>query len=178
MESKRLLLRPVMTEDYHKLYAMAAEPDSGWRWNGLPPGPENFQSSLWNNISDQRTIVSKRDGEIVGLASAYALNLQHGHCYIQALLVEGHRAIGWPLEAIVVFIDHIFRSFNIRKIYGETSEKRFENFRSSVTFGAREEARLKDHLYHMGEYQDAIILGVTREAFYKNAERILRVVKP
>lgn len=177
MISRRVVLRPPVAADYETLYFLAAEPSSGWRWGGLPPGPENFQTTLWSGVADQRVIMNRRTNETMGLVVAYGMNLQHGFCYMQMFLAEPFKGRGWPLEAAVIYFDHLFSHFRVRKIYGETSGAKYAQFGSSTELGAELEGRLRDHLYTNGKLQDAIILAITKDSFYENAARILKVLK-
>jgi len=177
LASKRILLRPLVTADYDTLYSMAMNSDSGWRWNGLAAGPEAFRDSLWNGVLTQYAVIAKSN-ELIGLVSAYHVNLVSGYCYFQIVIKPSRRRLGWPMEAIVLFFDSLFKTYPLRKIYAETSGDSLVNFTSCVGVGAEVEGTFRDRMYSNGEYIDSIVLCVDRVAFYDRAERFLEAIRP
>lgn len=162
-------LRSVTPEDYPWLYALASSDEhvGRWRYRGALPRPEVFVEQLWADVHAQM-IVESRNGAAIGLVTAYGADPRNGVVRVALILESGAKRKGWPLEGAMLFFDHLFRHWPIRKVYIEGPDVVMEQIglgRSlSDTFVL--EARLRSHERIDGGHVDHLIYGLFAEDFY------------
>lgn len=112
-----VLLRPLVPEDYPRLYLAEAQPESAphMRSRGRTVAPEEYSQTLWTDVLAQYSIVRKDNLALAGLATAYAPDFRNQVCHIAGLVVPKFRMSAWPLEGFRLFIDYVFRTFPFPK---------------------------------------------------------------
>jgi RimJ/RimL family protein N-acetyltransferase len=180
MRSRRVFLRAIHSRDMDYLYALFTRPDVTfmWRLRGATPPPEQFASLLWQHVLCQ-FVICRRSGEPVGLITAYNADLRNGFAYL-AMVVAPEAAGGLlTFDASVLFINYVFYGWNLRKLYGETTERHMRGaFGGAVGRVVEIEGRLRDHELIDGSYSDAIILALYRDKWRAiMADRLQRIVR-
>jgi RimJ/RimL family protein N-acetyltransferase len=171
LEGRRVRMRPVLPSDYNTLYSMLLHPEVAcrWRYRGATPSPERFNTALWDGVHVQFIIERKSDGTVAGLQVAYNTNFRNRYTYMGTLLDPRFHRAAWPLESAAMFIDYLFKAFNLRKIYGETLDFNYSQFASGADKLFAEEARLRDHAYFGGRYWDTRIIALYRSDWFNKA---------
>jgi len=141
-------LTPVVPADYQYLHALATSGPTGrtWRLQGQAPSADEFVSFLWDESDMQFTVLSRFDGKPVGLVQAYATDLAARHAKISALFQDSVHRTGLPAEALAMFVEHVFATWPLRKIYFEIADDIRERYESILADQARQEALLEDYL--------------------------------
>lgn len=160
--STRVGLLPLKQSDYDFLYDLALSPDVLWQWHGRSPGPESFAGTLYADTLVNFVIVDAA-GHRLGYVSAYSANMVHGTVSIQIFFHATARGLGWPLEAGALFLDHLFDSYPLRKVYINSPEYYFRRLKGILRFGFEVEGCLRQSVYGFGQYWDVYIAAVTRE---------------
>ena len=166
--------------DYPALYRMACDPARcfRWRFRGATPSPKEFEIALWEGVLAQFVIESTGDGRLLGLVVAYGANLRNGHAHIAIALDPGCWSQGWPLEGLALFVDYVFRQWNVRKLYAEVAGFNFERIASGFDRYCCEEGRLVEHEWHDGRYWDLHFLAVWRDQWILARDRVLENILP
>jgi len=161
---RRASLRPVFPADYDWLYEISCSPAIGYRWRnrGATPSPEAFVESLWRGVLAQFMIERNDDREAIGNVFAYNADLRNGHASVGVMVNPDVSGRGWGLEGAGLFVDYVFKVWNLRKIYAEAPGFNFEQFRSGAGRLFREEGLLRNHDYYDGRYWDLHILAIDR----------------
>jgi RimJ/RimL family protein N-acetyltransferase len=180
LRSRRVFLRAVHAGDLDYLYALFTRPDITfmWRLRGATPPPDQFANLLWQNVLCQ-FMICRRSGEPIGLISAYNADLRNGFAYL-AMIVSPEAAGGlFTFDASVLFINYLFYGWNLRKLYGETTERHLKSvFGGAVGRVVEIEGRLREHELMDGSYSDAIIVALYREKWKAvMAERLSRILQ-
>lgn len=102
------------------------------------------------------------------MVSFYSANERHGTCYISAIFQDDARRTGIAIEAMVLSLSHLFKTFPYRKVYLESLASNSRNFESGAGRFFDLEGTLKGHEYHDGEYQDVFIFAISRENWKSN----------
>lgn len=71
--------------------------------------------------------------------------------------------LGWTLETVVLTVNYAFHLWDFRKVYAELSDDSYSQIASGAGKLFDHEARLKEHEYVAGRYQDTHIISVTRQ---------------
>ena len=173
LRGRHVVLQPVRTQDYEALRVAELHEDLVplWRFQGATPSPEEWVQRLWHGVLAQFTVLSLLDRSPLGLVCVYGANFQHRFAYLAAAKFDVHSRSPGFVEGLAMFISYLFKSFDFRKIYLETNELNFEQFRSALGLAFREEARLREHRYFGGRYWDQYIFALYRESWEQLAAR-------
>jgi hypothetical protein len=153
LEGRYTRLRPLRPAFVEQLFELATTTQIPWQWQG-PETPEAFRESLWHRVLVQFAVEDRRTGRGVGLLRADNANPVSGFAYLTMMIFPEFRMRAWPLEAAVLFGNYLFQRFNLQRLYAETTESYFEQFRSGAGQLFEVEGRLREDLY---------ILTFTRE---------------
>lgn len=172
------MLAPLSTNDYAFAYELTMDQSARgrWRYFGLSPSPESFVSSLWADVSVQYCIWDRESAERIGICTAYKADFRNGTVWIAAAFVNDHPASS--LEAVRLFIDSLFDSMPLRKIYCEVPEVVESDIKSSLRSVMHEEGRLTGHYFWKGRYWDWIYFAISKESWdnYKSKFERLRAL--
>jgi RimJ/RimL family protein N-acetyltransferase/acyl carrier protein len=157
-------MRPVMEADALFLYELSTQDENivRWRYRGILPPFEQFRASLWQGVLTQAVISLKVSGEDIGLVTAYGADLHNNHVSLGAVFKADVHGTGLPVEAVRVFRDYLFNTWNIVKVYLEVPEYNLPQFDSVGMGEAREEGRFRAHLYYAGRYWDQYVFAMYR----------------
>jgi RimJ/RimL family protein N-acetyltransferase len=173
LTGRRVHLRPIVEADYGFLFALETDEEMGYRWRhrGETPSPEVFVRDLWMNALVQFVVCGNHDDEPIGHVFAYNANLRNGTAFCAMALAPGIKRKGWALEAGALFIDYVFKLWDLRKLYGETLSFNYEQFAGGAGRVFKEEGRLGDHEYFDGQYWDLIMLALYRDEWFEHRRR-------
>ncbi len=165
-------LRPIEAPDIPYLYRLSVGGTAAqtYRFRGTTPSPDQFTRLLWEGVLAQFCVEPKELRRPIGLVTLYGADLRSGHVKVSGILDEefsGHRAV----EAFELVIDFAFRSFPIRKVYGESPEYNVRSFRTVFDVVAVEEGRLVAHEYLNGKYYDFVHLAIYRDRWIEHRAR-------
>jgi len=175
LSTRRVTLRTIGPRDLPFLYALATDPEVGYRWRyrGATPSPEQFAGELWQGVLCQYLVARTDGGAPVGLVSAYQADLANRTCYVALLGDKAHDASGLLLESALLFVTYLFHTWDLRQVYAEVPGYTYSSFASGVGRYFREEGRLVDHSFHAGRFWDLHILAIHRADWEKKAEPLL-----
>lgn len=172
--ASRVDLRPLEETDYPALFraGMSAKDGYRWRYRGATVDIESFVRSLYAGTAAQFMVVDRVDGHAYGLVAAYSRQDDLGHCYIAFQRSSQRRSAGQMYEGIFRFIDFLFDSSPLRKIYAEIPLYNEEVVGVGLITPFRLEGVLVDHDYHRGSYHDRRIFALYRKEWQSWAQGI------
>ena len=170
-------LRPLSRRDYPYLYRLSTDPRTGYRWRfrGIVPREDRFEDLLWEGVLAQFLLVRPKSQKPIGLASAYAASLQHGHTNVGVVLDTQSLQTGAGVEAMWLFAKYCFAAWPLRKLYMEVPEFNLKQFKHAVGRYLHEEACLKADDYCAGRLWDTYILALYPEDIEKFAQDMPRL---
>jgi RimJ/RimL family protein N-acetyltransferase len=173
---RRVILRPLFSSDYDWLYALATDQQVGryWRFRGHTPSPETFVASIWAGVAAQFVVTKRADQTRIGLMQFDQFNAESGYGYLSAILHPDVLGAGWPIESLYLFVNYLFITRNLRKIYIEASGAALTNYQSAVGALLVEEGRLVDHDYVDGRFVDCHLLALYRQTWESNRASVDR----
>jgi RimJ/RimL family protein N-acetyltransferase len=176
LQGRRVMLRPIAVTDHAWLYGLSTHEQVGfrWRYRGATPSPDVFVRTLWEQILAQFVVARRSTNEVVGLVAAYAADLHDRHVQVAAILDPRVHTRGWPLEAMVLFVNYLFTNWDFRKVYAEAVEFNYRQFASGAGRLFSVEAQLRGHHYWNGAFWDQVIGSCTREEWEQSRTRLLR----
>lgn len=174
MIGDRVQLRPLDPSDYPSLYWIENDPALPASMRRFPEStpPESFGTSLWANANTQFAILSTADSTLIGVASLQSVNARSGHGRLHLLVRPDLLAEKWPWEAMGIFLDHIFVTHPLRKVYFDVVESMFGLFAGGAGRVFVVEANLVEHQWGEGRWQDMLMLAFHREHWMTLANRV------
>jgi RimJ/RimL family protein N-acetyltransferase/aryl carrier-like protein len=162
LETRALRLTPIVPDDVGFLYALAVQPETGfrWRYRGSVPPFERFKAELWNQVLLQFVVRRIEDNSPVGHVVAYGDELSLRHTYVGAVFHPQCTGTGLAAQAVSLFIRYLFHTFPLDKIYMEVPGFNWPQVRSGQASLFRVEGVLRDHEYYAGRYWDKHICAV------------------
>jgi RimJ/RimL family protein N-acetyltransferase len=169
MAGRRVKLVPVTSRYVEFLYNLSVDEEIAYRWryHGRVPSLDRFAADLWKGVLAQFVVVSAKSGSPLGLVVAYDFNLRNGYAYLGGVMTPHTHRTGAPIEAFRIFLAHIFRNWNLHKLYMEYPEYNMPQFFARRPgLGVVPEARLTDHIYYGGKWWDWITVALYRTEFF------------
>lgn len=138
------------------------------------------KKKMWEDIKKKmnytyhqfKIIINTRKQIPVGFIYSYDYNLKDNYLYIAICIEEKERNGVVGAEAGMIFLNYLFKSYPIRKVYCTV----YEYNRMSMSFlknaGFKTEGILKEHKYFDGKYYDMNVLTFYREDLPDLTERL------
>lgn len=124
----------------------------------------------------QFVVCSAETGERLGLVQLIRMDHRGRTAHLSYFVADDVQGAGWTLEAVFLFVDYVFKTIDLRKIYIESLEYSVEEFRSAVGKYIEEEGTLRGHDFFDGEYLDLHIFAIYRDGWMKAKPLIQRMV--
>jgi RimJ/RimL family protein N-acetyltransferase/aryl carrier-like protein len=162
LDGQAFRLTPVEPNDTGFLYALAVQPETGfrWRYRGAPPPPDRFAVDLWKHTLVQYVARRTTDGQPVGHVVAYGADRDMHHVYLGAAFQPRYAGTGLAAQIVAVFVRYLFHTFPLRKIYLEVPGYNWAQVQSGEDQLFRVEGVLRDHYYYAGGYWDHIVCAI------------------
>lgn len=171
----RSRLRALRASDDEFLYDLVQQsPGASLARHGKGPNPRSFSADLWRGVLDQRLILDRTSDGPIGLVAARNADMRRGIAWLDVTLHPRVHGRGWPFEGVMLFVEHLFRSWPLRKLYAEVLAGDLDDVASGVGRLFVEEGRLVAHEYVDGGWSDLHVLALFRERWERDAPRLLR----
>ena len=169
-------LRPAEHEDYYWIYQLVTSPEVELQWHhhGELTSFDTFAARLGDG--SLHLIVDDGAGTRVGYASCYGMDFRNGHAAIAFAFPSTVPAI-FRASGPWVFLDHLFRTYPFRKLYGEIVDFNLPRFRRGFRRFFDEEGRLREHVFVNGAYRDVVHVSITREGFERGRASFSRLAE-
>ncbi len=164
LTGRHVQLVPLTRRDYDFVFDLEVmgPAASRYRFRGTTPSPERFPELMWAGVYLQYVILWRRTGARIGTVMCYGADFRNRHARIAGALVADPPS-PYALEGFALFLDHLFRECDLRKVYGDTLEPNAQATWSAVGAIVHEEGRLRDHEFFNGRYRDLLMLAIYRE---------------
>jgi RimJ/RimL family protein N-acetyltransferase len=173
--SRRVALEPLVGPNLDFARHLLTDPSvvARFRFANAMPGPNEIERALIDRVASQVVIKHRPSGTPFGLAQLTNVMYRHGTGNLLTVLAPPFQRKPWVLEGQALFVEYVFASFPLRKLYGEVAAFNFAQFASGAGRLFTVEGRLQDHEWHFGRYWDVIILSLTRESWLASRNRRL-----
>lgn len=127
-------LLPLRREMLEALYGLSTDPAISfrWRYRGAVPSYESFEAGLWQGVLAQFAVVDSREGDLAGHVVAYGVEPAQQHAWIGCVFAPKYVGTGFPIEPVTLFIQYLFVTWNLRKLYMETPEFNYQSLASGA----------------------------------------------
>lgn len=162
-----VFMRPVMSQDFEQLYFSALEPSNSYRWRfrGQTVSFREFSESLSVGALAQFSFASTSTNRLVAFCSAYNYDSVARHCTFAVQRLDFDSAYDTAIiESVALFLNYLFRTFNLRKVFADLPEYNYSYF-GAVEGVFEREADKRDYYWHANRYWSEITISTTREAW-------------
>ncbi len=161
-------LEPLLPDDpsvMGELYRAALDPSWSYRWRfrGATPSPQAFGALLFEGVHCQLVARHPVSHELLGLVVAYDYQPEPGHVKVGFVRTAAGALGGLMIEAMFLFVDHLFRTFPLRKVYSEVPEYNLDLVAGLPPGLLTEEASLPEHVSR-GDQRVGLHLFATHRA--------------
>lgn len=176
---RRVALEPVVGVNLEFARGLLADPaiSARFRFANVMPGPPEIDRVLSERVTSQAVLRRRSNGDFLGLAQLTNANYRHGTANLSMVVHPTFQRRPWVLEGGALFIEYVFSSFPLRKLYAEAVAFNLEQFSSVTNLLFSLEGRLVEHEWHYGRYWDVSILSLTRERWTSSRVRSLALRK-
>ncbi len=115
--------------------------------------------------SERRFIIETHEREPIGLVELVEITYIHRRAEFQIIIAPPHQGKGYAKPATLAALDYAFRVLNLHKLYLVVSTENSVAVSVYRACGFDEEGRLIDEFFVDGEYQDALRMYQTQEAY-------------
>ncbi len=163
-QGKTYSLRSLRPHDLDSLYRLATEPRSlqTWRLRGQSINPGEFAGSLHAGVHLQFVVCPAHDENVViGLLQLFNHDPACGVAYLSAILDDSVRSSSTCFtESLELFLDYVFATLPLHKVYFETSEVAFPQLRHMTPGGSlwHVEGTLREH-FAFGPQRVDLVVG-------------------
>ncbi len=173
--SKRIHLRAFTEADAKLIIEMKMDFDGLKAAAGRPfPTNENSEkewiSNMYPNglLSNIVFAIEENDTNLfVGYCSASNINYINRNAHVGLFFHKQGRGKGYFKEASILFYGYLFNELNLHKVQSYVLTYNEFVIASDKKVGFKEEGTMKEHVYQGGNYQDALIIGLTKKDFFQ-----------
>jgi hypothetical protein len=123
----------------------------------------------------QFLVVDSSADQPIGIVCAYGAELAHGYAYLAVADFRSAERAPLFFDGIAMFIDYLFTTWPLRKLYFESLEFNAEQFASVFVKLFDIEGTLRDHEFFDGRYWDLVVGALYRESWESNGTRFRRM---
>ena len=172
LQGKRISIRPLNEEDIENIYIWYNNQEfnlwasGAWPLNTLLSKEELAEKFLDQPEGEHRYAVLNEKSEIIGSIGFRDHNIpaRSAVLYINIGSPE-YWGKGYGTEALRIFTGYLFKQWNFHRLTLDTWDGNSRAIRAYEKTGFKIEGRLREACYVLGEYHDAIILGLLKRDF-------------
>jgi RimJ/RimL family protein N-acetyltransferase len=179
MTYRGISLRPVVDADLPFLFQLLGDPTRVHLWLRARPAYDEagFKQtwSAWTAGMIGAKFIIESAGRPIGLAFDYDRTLDDSWTRVTALVQEEHSGRGSGVIGGFLFMDWLFQTLPLRKMYHEVFGYNESVIRMWRKVGLIEEGVFKGDRYWNGAYWDLHVFALYREAWPQVRDRVLRI---
>jgi RimJ/RimL family protein N-acetyltransferase len=107
-------------------------------------------------------IARRTDDAIIGVATLYNLNLDHGRAELGYILGRAEWGQGYMQEALHALLGFSFKVLDLRRLEADVDPRNAASIRTLERLGFLREGYLRERWHVAGEIQDALYYGLLR----------------
>lgn len=140
---------------------------------------EEFKNELASDLRKDRhtQFLIVRKGEYIGTIYSYNLNRTDEYVFVTIYIAESWRSKGYGAEAMIVFFEHLFREYNLYKVYVEVYSYNLESLNALSSGGFVEEGRFCGHRLYNDKRYDLVRMAFFRSQLKDFAPLIKKLTK-
>ncbi|MFC7684936.1 GNAT family N-acetyltransferase [Ureibacillus sp. GCM10028918] len=179
METKRLLLRRLTTDDSERIEELAGDYDVAKSTLNIPhPYPKGSAIQFIENIFSAEksekiimfAITEKESQLLIGLININ-LSAPYKRGELAYWVGKQYWGKGYGTEATKALLEYGFNQLNLNKIFAASFTSNPGSWRIMEKVGLKYEGTLKQHVARFGQFYDLAYYGLLKEEFEKEIQK-------
>jgi len=178
LKSKNLILRPLKKKDLEIVRKIRFSKKVRKNFHGISRQTKKAQVAWFNQIEKKHLyyVVINKSKKILGLLNS-KINLRNRNATIGWFFdLEGSNRIR-IVEAVLIFLDYVFRKYNLIKMYSDVLCSNSEALNFNNKIGFKIEGKLLKHFYYYGRFVDGFFTSIYKEDFYDKNRKFINLFK-
>jgi RimJ/RimL family protein N-acetyltransferase len=170
---KHVTLRAIEKNDLPLLHKWANDPTTQDIMGDIHfPSSLDFQETWFENLQkdklNQRLAIEVPEQGLIGITSIIQIDWKNNHAWHGIMLGDKDiRGKGYGIDTVMATMRYAFDEMHLERLDGGMIEYNTISINLYKKLGWVEEGVRRNHLYRKGKYWDYILVGVTREDYYK-----------
>jgi len=143
----------------------------------FPSFVKELEGDFKKDRHDQFMIERIVGGNIIGTIYSYNFQKADGYAFITLFISPENQMRGYGPEALALFINYLFKSYSLYKIYLEVYSYNYLSISSLVKGGFHLEGCFKNHRFFKGERYDLIRFSLYLEDLLKIENFLTKLIK-
>lgn len=165
-----VVLRALTPDDVPGLFAIFGDREVCRYWSSPALADMDAAAALHAEIDRyfaERTLfqwgIAERDGDtVVGTCTLASLSGQHRRASLGYALARNVWGRGYAAAALPALLEFGFSELGLHRIEADADPRNTRSIRSLERLGFTREGYLREHYFHDGEIQDAVLYGLLR----------------
>ena len=175
INTRRLSLRPIRTEDVDDFYAVYSDPEVMRYWSTPPLPDREAASKLISEIHEgferhellKWGITLRATDKLIGSVTIFHPDFTHRRTEIGYALGRAHWRKGYMLETLNAVLQYAFTELNLHRIEADVDPRNEASVRTLERLGFQREGYLRERWHVNGEIQDALFYGLLKPDWQK-----------
>jgi RimJ/RimL family protein N-acetyltransferase len=172
LQGKKISIRPLEEEDIEGIYNWYNDQEFNlWASGAWPLNTLKSKEELARKFIDQpdgghRYAILNEDSAVIGSVGFREHNIpaRSAVVYINIGRSE-YWGKGYGTEALMIFVKYLFFQWNFHRLSLDTWDGNIRAIRAYEKVGFKIEGRLREACYVLGEYHDAVLMGLLKREF-------------
>jgi RimJ/RimL family protein N-acetyltransferase len=176
LDAGRVRLRWLTTADIPVLFAIFSDPEVTQYW-GFAALPDHAAAAALLACIHQEfragTLFQwglEAGGQLVGTCTLARLDPSNRRAELGFALGRAFWGRGYMAAALPAVLAFAFDRLGLHRIYADTDPRNAPSIRALERLGFRREGALREHYLSQGQPQDAVVYGLLRSEWARNAE--------
>lgn len=169
LKGNQISLREYQREDLPDIVKLLNDVSAGFdlrRGAGVPLTEQDVEAILADTAGPDafRYVVTDPQDRLIGIWKV-TLSAKDQRAELDHRMLPGDRAKGYDADSLDVILRTLFGELNMNRcqtILFDFEKKALDTF---LKAGFRKEAALRHHVFHQGNYHDALVLGILKKEF-------------
>ncbi len=176
LHGKKISIRPLEEDDIEGICNWYNDQEynlwssGAWPLNTLKNKEEIAQKFLDQSDGEHRYAILNEDLEIIGSLGFRNHNIPARSAVVYINIgLKNYWGKGYGTEALTVFVNFLFSQWNFHRLSLDTWDGNTRAIRTYEKVGFKIEGKQREACYVLGEYRDAILMGLLKREFSSNA---------
>ncbi len=171
IKGERLTLRAVERDDLPNYVAWLNDPEVTYHLTTFLPFNLEDESDWYEQQRQENSvlnlaIVLNADQQHIGSVGLMHIDPRNQQAELGIVIADKTQwGKGYGREAIGLLLNYAFTELNLHRVYLRVDASHTPAIRCYLRCGFKEEGRLRDAVYHHGQFEDQLIMGVLRSEY-------------
>ena len=182
LEGERIVLRQLTDADVPALFSIFSDEEVVKYWSSPAmvdlAAAEALLASIRQGLRGRELfqwgIAPRESDEVIGTCTLYQLDMAHRRAELGFALRRASWGAGIASEAVTTLLSFAFDALGLHRIEADADPDNERSIRVLERHGFRREGYLRQRWHHLGEWRDAVFLGLLRSEFVTRSSDVMK----